>query len=251
MWYVYFYKDPEDDSVFYVGKGKGNRHKTHLYRASTWVNQGKPTSCGSLNLHLIRKIVKIREHGNEPIIELIAYFDKEQDAYDREVLEILNRKSTLCNLTEGGEGFRVNEEKRKLMSENRKAWCESEAGLSWRKMMSESRKGTGNPAFGKKEDEHHKQDRMKNMLAKERWNKGLRGDSRSKGPLKGSLSHNSKKCRAINVVTNEIIEEKSLSRLAIKMKQSGHILSLSSINRVLAQKKPIKNWFVELDYDQS
>lgn len=248
MWYVYIYKDPIDDTIFYVGKGKENRCKSHLWKANTWVNQGKPSKCGSFNLHLIRKIVKIRESGFEPIIEIIASFENEQDAYNKEIFEIATRKnlgSNLCNLTNGGEGYSVSEEKRKVLGEKHRLWMKSEEGLAWRKSLSESRKGSGNPNFGKKEDEEHKKIRMKNLLTKERWNKGLKGDPRLKGPVKGSLSHNSKKCRATNLKMNFVVEEQSKSRMIRKLKELNCDISHSSIDRILATKKPIKGWWVE------
>ena len=248
MWYVYIYKDPIDDSVFYVGKGKGNRHKSHLYRANTWLKQGKPSRCGSLNLHLTRKIVKIKESGFEPIVEIIASFENEQEAYDKEMSEIAIRKNSglsLCNLTDGGEGYNVSEEKRKTLGKKHGIWMQSEEGLAWRKSFSESRKGSGNPNFGKKENEEHKKARMKNMLAKERWNKGLKDDPRLKGPVKGSLSHNAKKCRATNLKTNFVIEEQSKSRLVRKLKELNCDICSSSGDTNLAANTPIKDWWVE------
>lgn len=245
MWYVYFYRDPTNNSVFYIGKGKGNRCKDHLYRASTWDKQGRPSKCGSLNLHLIRKILKIRESGNEPIVEIIENFENEQDAYDREIYEIANRKeSGLCNITSGGEGYRVEEEKRKIIGENHSKWMNSEEGLAWRKMMSESRKGIGNPNFGKKEEETHKIQRMKNFLAKPRWNKGLKGDPRAKGPA-GCVPWNAKKCRAKSVLTEQIIEAESKVKLVQKMKDLKIEISLSSVTRSIAQNRPISGWRFE------
>lgn len=242
MWYVYFYRDPRDNSIFYVGKGKGNRCKNHLYRASTWVKQGRPAPCGSLNLHLIRKIVKIREEGFEPIVEVIEIYQEENDAYAREIQEISCRKDSLCNLTEGGEGYRVSKEKREEVALKHRVWMQSEEGLAWRKRISEERTGTGNPNFGKKEDEDHKKTRMKNFLEKERWNKGLKGDPRSKGAAKGSLPHNAKTCYAINVESGQVITAESKSRLYRKMKEMGIEVSLSSISRSLEENIPKLGW---------
>jgi len=245
MWYVYFYRDPIDNSIFYVGKGKENRCKNHLYRASTWVKQGKPAT-KSLNLHLIRKIVKIRESGNEPVVEIVAHFEIEQDAYAREILEISQRKESLCNLTDGGEGYRVSEEKRKRASEKRNLWLQSEEGLAWRKWMSESRKGSGNPHFGKKEDEEHKKKRMENFLAKTRWNKGLKGDPRSRGPKKGSLPHNARNCKAKNEDTGQTIFAESKRRLHQKLEELGIRISFTTIDRALQSgRKTKQGWRFE------
>lgn len=245
MWYVYFYINPVDNQIFYIGKGNGNRCKSHLYRTSTWIKQGKPTNVRSLNLHLLRKISLIRDLGFEPIIEIIDYFENEKDALDREIYEISLRKESLCNITSGGEGATLPLESIEKIKLKRQEWLQSDAGLAWRKKISESRKGSGNPSFGKKEDEEHKKARMKNMLAKDRWNKGLKKDPRAKGHLKGALTHNAKKCRISNLKTNFILEEDSKSRLVKKLKELGIEISSSSIDRILALKKPIKDWWVE------
>ena len=106
--------------------------------------------------------------------------------------------------------------------------------------MSESRKGSGNPQFGKKEDELHKKMRMKNFLAKEKWNKGLKGDSRLKGP-KGQLPYNAIHCIATHVTSKEVIEDESKSRLIKKMKELGIKISASAVERSMKFNRPTKS----------
>lgn len=130
-WYVYVYRDPINNAVFYVGEGKGNRCKSHLYRATTWQKQNKPCPCGSLNLHLMRKILKIRESNVEPIVEIVSTFNDEQLAYDFEIQQIkFYGLDNLCNLTNGGEGLRISDERRKQLSDKRKEWLKTEAGIA-------------------------------------------------------------------------------------------------------------------------
>lgn len=242
MWYVYSYTDPSDRRVFYIGKGRENRYKAHLYRAKTWIAKGKPANCGSHNLHLLRLISKIWDQGQEPHIEIIERFNIEKDAYSFEMKMIENHKSTICNLTLGGEGFSGDIETRRKMSEKRKEWLRTEAGQSWKKMMSEARVGLKNPSYGKIEDEDHKRDRMKNMLEKERWNKGRAGDPRCKGHPKGELPHNARACRATNELSSEIVEGESIGRLAKKLKDNQYPISHSSISRIIGQDKTINGW---------
>jgi hypothetical protein len=242
MWYVYSYSDPSDGRVFYIGKGKENRFKAHLYRAKTWVDRGKPSKCGSHNLRLLRSIAKIWDRGFEPIIKIIDQFDDECEAYSFEIEMIEQHKDTICNLTAGGEGFKGNAEIRLRMSEKRKEWLKTDEGQAWCKMMSEARKGSKNPSFGKKEEEEHKKLRMKNMLEKERWNKGRVGDPRCKGHPKGELPHNARSCRAVNELSGEVIEESSIGRLAKKLVNNQYRISHSSISRIIDRDKTINGW---------
>lgn len=242
MWYVYSYADPDSSRVFYIGKGKENRCKSHLYRTKTWVNRGKPSKCGSHNLHLLRLISKIWERGQEPVITIIDRFDIEKDAYSFEIKMIKIHKNTVCNLTNGGEGFSGNLETCQRMSINRKEWHKSEAGIAWSRKMSEDRTGPKNPNYGKIEDEDHKRDRMKNFLEKERWNKGRVGDPRCKGHPKGELPHNALPCRATNELSHEIVEGESIGRLAKKLKDNQYPISHSSISRIIGQDKTINGW---------
>jgi hypothetical protein len=242
MWYVYSYSDPSTGRVFYIGKGKENRYKAHLYRAKTWVNRGRPAKCGSHNLHLLRLIAKIWDRGEEPRIEIIERFDEEHAAYSLEIKMIEHHKDTICNLTAGGEGFTGNAETRLKMSKKRKEWLKTDEGHAWRKMMSETRMGDKNPHFGKKEEETHKLARMKNMLEKERWNKGRSGDPRCKGHPKGKLPHNARPCRAVNEHSGEVVEADSIGRLAKKLANNQYQISHSSISRIIDQEKTINGW---------
>lgn len=242
MWYVYLYKNPIDGRVFYIGKGKKNRCKVHLYRTKTWIKKGKPSKYGSNNLHLLRLISQIWDNNKEPLVEIIKYFDDENESYLYEIEMIKFYKDSICNLTLGGEGFSCNLEACSKMSKNRKEWLETEQGIIWKKMMSESRIGSKNPNYGKKEDEDHKISRMKNMLHKERWNKGLSGDLRCKGPKKGTLPHNARPCKAINEFSGEIIEAESVGRLAKKLANHQFSISGCSITRIIDKNKTINGW---------
>ena len=73
--------------------------------------------------------------------------------------------------------------------------------------MSKIKMGDKNPMYGKKETDEHKKRRMKNMLSKPRWNKGLtkKEDSRLEklAVWKNKLPPNALKCELLNFKTNE------------------------------------------------
>lgn len=95
MFYVYVYTDPRNNLPIYVGKGTGDRYRSHL--------------SGSHNKFLNAKINKIREEGQQPTVEIVYETSDEQSAYDHE--EMLIKKygrysdgGTLCNFSLGTVG---------------------------------------------------------------------------------------------------------------------------------------------------
>lgn len=77
MWKFYVYRlvDPENGSVFYVGKGCGNRLHQHLKEAIS----GKGSNKGKT-----KRILSILAKGKEPRCEKIACFKDEKSAYEFE-----------------------------------------------------------------------------------------------------------------------------------------------------------------------
>jgi len=85
--YTYIHMRVSDGSVFYVGKGTGNRVRVPSGRSTHWH-------------HIVAK------HGLRS--EIIARWDFEADAFEHEKTMIAyyrNLGVTLCNLTDGGDGF--------------------------------------------------------------------------------------------------------------------------------------------------
>lgn len=86
QFYTYLHTKP-DGTIFYIGKGQAKRAYDLVKR----------------NIHWLRVVNK---HG-KPNVEILAYWDTEQEALDHEVLLISCFRDmgyVLANLTDGGEG---------------------------------------------------------------------------------------------------------------------------------------------------
>jgi hypothetical protein len=88
-YYVYLYINPLDNTIFYVGKGKGNRAFAHLFDLS--------------ETKKVETIRQIRQQGLEPRIEILVHgLDDEETALRIEaaVIDLLGTKH-LTNLVRG------------------------------------------------------------------------------------------------------------------------------------------------------
>ena len=84
--YVYIHRRKTDNSIFYVGKGSGNRVFSKSGRSNHW-----------------RNIVKKHDY----IVEIIRYFNCELEAYEYEthlIGEMRSNMERICNVANGGEG---------------------------------------------------------------------------------------------------------------------------------------------------
>lgn len=93
-YFVYELVDPRCGSVFYVGKGKGNRPYQHRKQAEAGVTGRK---CD--------RIRQILAEGVEPKVRIVKRFADELDAYAEEVFHIANIGiENLTNVCIGGVG---------------------------------------------------------------------------------------------------------------------------------------------------
>jgi len=99
---VYIYRDPRPRKrrePIYVGKGLTERRPDEH-----WNNSNSP------NPFFSRVLEKIRTAGLQPIIEFIAFFENETEAFALEIALIKKfgrrdlGRGTLCNMTDGGDG---------------------------------------------------------------------------------------------------------------------------------------------------
>ena len=155
MFYVYLLVDPETNLPFYVGKGKGDRAKSHFRPSSLKENTLKAT-----------KIKSIFSKNLEPEIMFICENLTEDQALKLEIAKIAEygRKDLgtgiLCNHTDGGEGpsNRIPWNKgKKFSDESRK-----KMSVSWhlsslsKKAAIENSKKAAKKNSGRKRPEHSK-----------------------------------------------------------------------------------------------
>ena len=127
-YFVYMYLDL-DNIPFYVGKGKDYRYYVGCHLGKACANK------------LLKN--KIRKVGEDNVKIYFLYknlTEEEAFKYERYYISVFGRRDlkegTLCNLTDGGEGYG-----RRIVSKET------------RKRMSESSKGEKNPMYGKKMSE--------------------------------------------------------------------------------------------------
>jgi hypothetical protein len=143
MYYVYELVDPRNDSVFYVGKGSGNRAYQHEQNVRT----GQPSYRKS-NPKLFNKIAKILAADLTVGIRIVDSFQDEDAALSREKEQIAHYGlDKLCNLTEGGVGGDTftnslgKDEKRQHM---RESWT-NDRMAKHKEVAREHWRGNGNP----------------------------------------------------------------------------------------------------------
>jgi hypothetical protein len=142
-YYVYQLIDPRSNTVFYVGKGTGNRAYTH--------NEFRD---GNNNFYKDNIIKKLHQQGLEPTVEIVEHFANEQDAYNYEdkLIETIGIDN-LTNITEGARppsklGWTPSEETLAKRSASLKGIERTE---EWRVNLSKSKSGANNPRHGIKE----------------------------------------------------------------------------------------------------
>lgn len=170
VYYVYQLVDPMTDQPFYIGKGKGDRAKTHL----TKVGRDR-------NVYKDNKIAAIREQGLEPRIEYIAEnILDEQLAYDIETQMIArygrkgyeengiltnvcadnrppNHKGKTYEEIYGPEKAKQQREMRSRLQKERGGYGPKKHSEATRKKYRLNTTGAGNPMYGKKHKESTKQ----------------------------------------------------------------------------------------------
>lgn len=141
-YYVYQLIDPRSNTVFYVGKGTGDRAYKH--------NQFKD---GNNNFYKDSIIKQLHQQGLEPTVEIVEHFASEKDAYDYEdkLIETIGIDN-LTNITEGSrppskKGWTPSADTLAKRSASLKGIKRTE---EWCRKLSQSKQGANNPMYGEK-----------------------------------------------------------------------------------------------------
>lgn len=179
-YYVYLYLDPRkpgnyvykdlklDYEPFYVGKGKRDRHLSHLNE-----NNLKPNNPKN------KKIKKIIEFKLKPIIIKFLTNISEEEAISNEIklISLIGRKDLkngpLTNLTNGGDGLsgHIFSETHREKLTNRKLG--KKLTESHKQNISNSIKGEKNPLYGKIS---HLKDKPRSIVTKMKISEKMSGD---------------------------------------------------------------------------
>jgi hypothetical protein len=229
IFYVYGLFEIGTENILYIGKGKNDRSKKHI----PLLLDNKHT-----NPKLQNKFNSLVSNNSSLEDRILANNLTEYRAFEieKQLIEFYGLKN-LCNLTRGGEGgdcltnnpnrvdiiqksarSRAGKKRDPKIIEKikvkREKWRNSEEYQIYLKKMSSERIGQNNPMYGKTETEEHKKERMKNMLSKPRWNKGLTKDDDPRiaklGHRKGKLPHNAKNIKVIDINTGDILSFDSI-----------------------------------------
>lgn len=141
IYYVYQLRRADSELPFYIGKGKGNRARTHLYLDSS-----------SRNRHKKHTIAKALRDSVEIVIEYLATHLLEDEAHyvEREFIAKHGRRDLgtgiLTNLSDGGEGASGSVRSAEFRARVSKVQSErfrSSLSLEHRQAVSRSRRGKG------------------------------------------------------------------------------------------------------------
>jgi len=255
--YVYKLISTIDNSIIYIGKGKGERMFKHKQFALCNKHDNKK---------LERKILKILKNGGDIICEKIHTDLTEVIALEKEK-QIISEigLENLCNISPGGIGGdcltnhprykeickQMGDSRRgknrsesivKTVIESRQKWLKSEECKEWKQQRSKAQKDLGedNPLakYIKSETVEQKQQRMANALSVPRWNKGLTKENSSilkniSEYRKGKIPANAEKCKVINIYTDEIIVFDTVSDFKKFLKETYGTLNHTKLQKHL------------------
>lgn len=209
-YYVYVWKTKNDDNVFYVGKGSGNRCTSMKDRNEHFKNIRKKYEC---------------------YYEIVKYFDDEEEAYEYELELGKYYKSigqarachVLGNIKKYIDDETLAKMKKTAFKKNAKPWNKGEKmSLELRKKLSEAHKG-------QKQSEYTRKKRSKSLM----------GHDVSKETREKIGKAKRKSCVKMDKETFEIIEE--YESLTILAKEMG--VKLSSISTACKNfPKPYKGY---------
>jgi hypothetical protein len=262
MFYIYGLYDQQTNKLLYIGKGKNARSKIHR---QLLVDGKHP------NPKLQNKFNLLLKNSSDIIDLIIEDGLSENEAFQKEI-ELISfcGIENLCNLTLGGSGgdcitnhpdrdliikksatsrigLHPSEQTRNKIRLKRIAWQQTEEYKQFIQCMSHNRTGENNPMYGYIENEEKKRQRMKNLLDKPRWNKGLTKDTdpriKKLAVWKNKLPPNAKRVKIIEIDSNKILEFQSIKNFIEYIKHKINKCNTKKVFKLLKQEIDIyENW---------
>ena len=218
------------NNKIYIGSSKNilNRFNTHIRTLKNNTHRN-PHLQSAWNLHseFNFKFEVIECVDKDKLILKEQFYMDQLKAYDREY------GFNNCSKADRPTGYKHTEENKKIMSLKKKGIKQSLETIEKRVAVlkgkrhteetklkiSNKNSGKNNGMYGKVETEEHKKERMKNMLNKPRWNKGLNKNTDERCiklglHRKGKPGPNQTKCKMINNITGESYIANSLHEMS-------------------------------------
>jgi len=244
--YVYIYLDTRkpgkyiygdlifDFEPFYIGKGKNNRIKQHIF------NFSKIT-----NLEKRNKIIAITKQTGKPPLYFKIFenlTNDEANSLEIEIIKLIGRKDlkegVLLNRTKGGDGGDTSKYRKpfKLTEDQRRKISLIKTGKSWGKHSSESKKKISESNKGKKFSEEHKE-KLKIKRAERKITKETRRkcSKTSKGKI------NIKKFKIMNPDGEEFITKQGLTKFC----EENNLSAPNMIKVANGERKHHKGWKIK------
>jgi hypothetical protein len=196
IYYVYSYKDPRTNNIFYIGKGKDYRWKRHL--GKKMLERDNPKN------RIIKEILSI---GLFPIIEKLEENLTEEESFvkEQEWIKLIG-KENLTNRTSGGQG----------VSGLIGPWTGKHHSDETKQLLRELRLGENNPNYGKKRSPEAIEKFKANHSGNKHWNYGKSRPIETREKIRNKL-------KGIQLTEDQKLQRKESMKKVWELRRQGNM----------------------------